>query len=88
MTEKVRFYKGLKEIVSDPNTVHLIKLETGKIVYFKGGWSDANHPQFYYFSPWCIPSMAITTNGAIGYENLSKKDFVNSLMNGIGFDKK
>ena len=88
VTEKVRFYRGLKHIVSDLHKIQLLKLETGKIVYFKGEYSEANYPQLYYFSPFEIPFMAITTNIGRGFEVISSKDFVHSLMNGIGFDKR
>jgi hypothetical protein len=87
MTEKVIFYQGLKEIIKDSDVLQLMKLETNRIVYFKGKWSDSGHPKFYYFSPWKLPFMTIPTNGAIGSEELSPKDFVYFLMSGIGFDE-
>ncbi|MBU4536608.1 hypothetical protein KJ603_01045 [Patescibacteria group bacterium] len=88
MTKKVLFYQGLKGIITYPDVIHLIKMKSGKIVYFKGEYSQAGYPKLYYFRPWSIPFMGVTTNLAGGFEGISSKDFVHSLMNGIGFDKK
>lgn len=83
---KTSFYLGLKNILEKPR-VRLLKLATGKIVYFLDEWSDAGHPKFYYFGKWSLPVMGVTTSRGLKCLDLSKKEFIHSLMDGKGFDE-
>ena len=86
MNQKTTFYQGLKEIFTN-SKIELLKLTTGRIVYFLGEYSDADHPRYYYFKRFQCPFSSITTSDNIEYKELSKKEFVHSLMKGEGFDE-
>ena len=83
--KKILLYEQIKKVIEERH--QLIQIEkSGFVCFFKGNYSQANHPEFHYFfeGSW-FSTGSITTFGGIDFRNLTPKEFMNKLMNGEGF---
>ena len=81
MTEKVRNYLAIKRIIEAGHQllkieINAIKTKGVKIGYFKGGWSEAGHPEIYYGIS-CFP---ITTARNANFTEISPSEFMEKLL--------
>lgn len=83
--EKTRLYREIKSIIKERH--QLVQIEkSGFVCFFKGNYSQANHPEFHYFfeGSW-FQTGGIATFRGIDFKNLTPKEFMDKLMKGEGF---
>ena len=85
MDGKIILYQRIKEIVKEG--WQLIQIEKdGFICFFKGNYSQAGHPHMhYFFEGSSFPTGPIPTFSGVDFKNLTPKEFMDKLINGIGF---